>query len=279
MVITSSGEVLTNNHVIADETSITVQIAGTGPTYHAHVVGYDVTDDIALLQIEGASGLTTVPIGHSSNLTVGQAVVALGNALGRSGTPAVSTGSITALQQTITASDQGGANAETLSGLIQTDAQLQAGDSGGPLVDSSGNVIGIDTAAQVSGSRFDQQSSSVAFAIPIDKAMTIVKQIESGKSTSTVHVGQTRALLGVSTQDSPNGPQVTAVQSGSPAGSAGLVAGDVITSLGGVSTDSQATLRNTIVAHQPGDHVTIAWTDTAGQTHAATVTLTSGPPA
>jgi S1-C subfamily serine protease len=279
MVITSSGEVLTNNHVIADATSITVQIAGTGPTYKVHVVGYDLTDDIALLQIDGASNLTTVTIGTSSNIAVGERVVTLGNALGQSGTPAVTSGSITALDQTITASDQGGANAETLSGLIEINAQIQAGDSGGPLVDSSGKVIGIDTAAQVSNARFAQQSSTVAYAIPIDAAMTIVKQIESRTSSSTVHIGQTRALLGVSTQDTQSGAQVSTVESGSPAATAGIAAGDVIQSLDGTSIDSQATLRNAILRHQAGDMVRVSWIDAAGQTHTATVTLASGPPA
>src|SRR5438105_7161219 len=129
IVITSSGEVLTNNHVIADESAITVQVTTTGATYSAHVVGYDVTDDIALLQIDGGSNFRTVQLGNSANLSVGQAVTEIGNALGQGGTPAITSGSITTLNQTITASDGSGGNEETLGGTIQTDAQIQPRDS------------------------------------------------------------------------------------------------------------------------------------------------------
>jgi S1-C subfamily serine protease len=279
IVITSSGEVLTNNHVIADETSIRVQVTSTGATYSAHVLGYDVSDDIALLKIDGGSGFTTARLGSSANLAVGQSVSAIGNALGQGGVPAVTSGSITALNQTITASDGNAGNAETLNGMIETDAQIQPGDSGGPLVDASGKVIGIDTAAQVSRGRFDQQSSTNAYAIPINTAVSIARQIESGVSTANVHVGATRAFLGVGTQDTGSGAGVGTVQSGSPAASAGISVGDVITSLGGTAVDSSAALRNAILSHKPGDSVQMTWTDSAGQTHTATVTLASGPPA
>ncbi len=279
MVITSTGEVLTNNHVIDGETSVSVELPSTGRTYSAHVVGYDLPDDIALVQIDGGGTFNTVSIGNSSSVSVGDAVVALGNALGRNGAPAVTTGSVTALNQTITASDQTGQDVETVSGLIQVDAQIQPGDSGGPLVTSSGTVIGMDTAAQSAGGRSSQQTSTVAYAIPINNAMRVVRQIQSGQSTSAVHVGNTRALLGVETQDSQNGAQVVLVQGGSPAAGAGITVGSVITALNGTVVSTNLALRNAIVAHNPGSSVSVSWTDTAGNSHTATVTLASGPPA
>ena len=146
-VMTSSGEVLTNNHVIDGATSIKATDIGNGRTYTAKVVGYDQTDDIAVLQLQGASGLATVSFGDSSQVSVGQSVVALGNAEGKGGTPSVATRTVTALNQSITASDEGSGNSENLTGMIETNAPIQPGDSGGPLVDSAGQVVGIDTAA------------------------------------------------------------------------------------------------------------------------------------
>ncbi len=278
MVITSTGEVLTNNHVIDGETSIKVELPSTGHTYDAHVVGYDLTEDIALVQIDGGGSFHTVSIGNSSSVTVGQAVVALGNALGRNTVPAVTSGNVSALNQTITASDQSGVDVETVSGLIQVDAPIQPGDSGGPLVTTNGDVIGMDTAAESAGGRFTQQTSTIAYAIPINKAMQVVHQIESGHSTGTVHVGNTRALLGVQTQESNSGVQVVVVQGGSPASGAGISVGSVITALDGTVVSSNSGLRNAIMAHNPGSSVSVSWTDTAGNSHTATVTLASGPP-
>ena len=146
-VVTSSGEVLTNNHVIDGATSIKATDIGNGRTYTAKVVGYDKSDDVAVIQLQGASGLTTVSFGDSSQVTVGQSVVALGNAGGQGGTPSVATGTVTALNQSITASDEGSGSSENLTGMIETNANIQPGDSGGPLVNSAGQVIGIDTAA------------------------------------------------------------------------------------------------------------------------------------
>lgn len=282
MVITSSGEVLTNNHVIDGAQSITVQVAGTGPTYSAHVLGYDVSADIALLQVDGAPSLSTVNLGDSATVSVGDAVTAVGNALGRSGPPSVTSGSVTALDQQITASDQNGANAETLTGLIQTNAPIQPGDSGGPLVNTQNQVVGMDTAAAAGGGRFRirQSGSRVAYAIPIDAAMTIVHEIQAGGGgDSNVQTGN-RAFLGVGTQaGSGAGAQVTSVQSGSPAEGAGIGVGDVITTFDGSSVSSPDELRAAILKHHPGDHATVSWQDSSGGQHTATVTLSSGPPA
>jgi S1-C subfamily serine protease len=283
MVLTSSGQVLTNNHVIDGATNIQVQVDGNGPTYSATVVGYDVTDDVALLQLKNASGLKTITTADSSKVKVGQPVVASGNALGRSGPPTVTQGQVTAVNQTITAGDFG-SNGETLSGLIQIDAPIQPGDSGGPLIDASGHVIGMNTAASASRRRFS--ASNVAFAIPINAALDVVKQIRTGQSTTKVHVGP-RGILGVAVEDpqggfggsSQSGAVVSGVESGSPAESAGLTSGDVIVAVDGTSISSAADLSTQLGHNRPGDRVTVTWVDSAGNRHHATITLVAGPPA
>ncbi|MGH2634215.1 MAG: S1C family serine protease, partial [Tepidiformaceae bacterium] len=280
IVLTSNGEVLTNNHVINGATSISVTDVGNGKTYSATVVGYDVTADIAILQLKDASGLTTVTLGDSSKLEVGAAVVALGNAGGQGGTPSVSSGTVTALNQSITASDEADGTAEQLTGLVQTNAALQSGDSGGPLVDVNGNVVGIDTATSVSGSRSRRRTTTggEAYAVPINTAMTVAKQIEAGKGSTAVHIGTT-AFLGVQMQPSSDGSGavVAAVEPNTAASGAGLQAGDVITSFGGKSVDSATTLSTLTQAHNAGDKVQVGWTDSSGQSHTANVSLGTGP--
>src|SRR6478609_11427610 len=162
IVLTSNGEVLTNNHVIRGATSIKVTDVGNGRTYTAKVVGYDASKDVAVIQLQNASGLTIANLGDSSSVQNGDAVTALGNAGGKGGTPSVATGAVTALNQGITASDEGsGANSEQLTGLIETNADIQPGDSGGALVNSYGQVIGMNTAAS-SGTQFQSESGQSA---------------------------------------------------------------------------------------------------------------------
>ena len=188
MVIRADGLVLTNNHVIENATKITATVASTGKTYQAKVVGYDVTGDIALIQLQNTSGLHAVPIGDASKAKTGAPVVALGNAEGRSQIISA-TGHITGLNQSITASDQGGTvSSEMLHGMIETDANVVAGDSGGPLVNSAGQVIGMDTAGNSVGFRQQQQSVS-GFAIPINTALSVARQIVAGHASSTIVVG------------------------------------------------------------------------------------------
>ena len=186
MVINPDGLVLTNNHVIEDSTSITAQTAN-GHQYRARVVGYDVTGDIALIQLEGASGLQTVPVGNSASVKTGDSVVAMGNAEGQN-LIAPAAGQVTALNQTITAGDQGASIAtETLRGMIETNANIVSGDSGGPLADSAGQVIGMDTAGNDGG--FSVQQSSAGYAIPINTALAVARQIAQGQASSTVSIG------------------------------------------------------------------------------------------
>ncbi len=193
MVISADGEILTNNHVISGSTKLRATIVGTNRTYTATVVGYDATDDVAVIKLQNASGLKTIPLGDSSSVKMGNPVVAMGNADGQGGARPV-VGTITGVNQTITASDEGSATGkETLHGMLQTDARIVPGDSGGPLVNAQGQVIGMDTAAATG--TFGGQSD-VGFAIPINRALDIAHQIQSGKETGNIKIGLT-GFLGV----------------------------------------------------------------------------------
>jgi S1-C subfamily serine protease len=285
IVLTPSGEILTNNHVIAGATSVKVRDVGNGRTYSASVVGYSETKDIAVLQLKGASGLTTATLGNSSTARVGDKVVAIGNAGGQNGTPSTATGKVTALSQAITASDASAGASEQLTGLIETNAAIQPGDSGGPLVNRSGQVIGLDTAAS-SGSTFQVSTSTPtqAFTVPINEALSIARQIEAGTPSATVHIGAT-AFLGIEVSSggvapatpASTGAQIAGATQGSAVAAAGLTAGDTITSLAGQRITSATQIRTALTQHHPGDKVSISWTDQTGGTHTATVTLATGP--
>jgi S1-C subfamily serine protease len=298
MVVTSNGEVITNNHVISGATKISVYDIGNGRTYPAQVVGYDRNQDVAVIQLQGASGLSTVPVGNSSTLHVGSAVVTIGNAGGVGGTPSVAGGSVAALNRSITAGDSYEAgNTEHLKGVIKINGSLEPGDSGGPLV-SGGKVVGMDTAAS---SNFSFQSSSAGqgFAIPINQVLTISRQIAAGQSSSLIHIGAT-ALIGVYVSNTNKcvnqstgisgggsgaaGALVCGVVQGTPAASTSLASSgvssntyDTITGLAGRSVTSAASLLSLMDTHHPGDRVTVTWVDPSGNSHSATIALVSGP--
>ena len=273
--------ILTNNHVISGATSIKATDIANGQTYTATVVGYDRTHDVAVIKLQNATGLKTAKIGDSSKVSVGDAVVGIGNAGGVGGTPSTAQGQVTALDQAITAQDESNGTSEKLTGLIQTNANIQPGDSGGALINSSGQVIGMDTAAST-GFSFQTQGNQ-GFAIPINTAMSIAKQIRAGKASSTIHLGAT-AFLGVEVNTAPSaagtqGATISGTIPNGPAAGAGIGAGDVITSLGGSPVDSPNSLTNLIGRYHPGDRVSVQWTDPSGGTHTATVTLATGPAA
>ena len=207
--------------------------------------------------------------------------MAIGNAGGAGGTPSVASGSVTALNRSITATEQDGGNPENLNGLMEVNADIHAGDSGGPLVNAAGKVVGMDTAASV-GFSF-QTTGTEGFAIPVNSAMAIAKKIESGQASESVHIGPT-AFLGVQVSSSqfgssPSGAVIESVLPSAPAASAGMAAGDVITSLGGHAVGSAPALTTLMQRHHPGDRVKVDWTDAAGNRHSATVRLTTGPAA
>ena len=182
IVLSSSGEVLTNNHVISGATSISVTDVGNGQTYPATVVGYDRSHDIAVLQLQGASGLQTASIGNSSAVAVGDEIAAIGIAGGRGDTPSIAAGTVSALDQTISVRDDTTGSAQQLTGLIQVTAQLRPGYSGGPLVNTAGQVVGVNTAASTGS----ESSGGEGFAIPINEAIAISKQIDAGIASATV---------------------------------------------------------------------------------------------
>lgn len=278
MVLTSNGEILTNNHVIEGAGTVTVVDVGNGRTYTATVTGYDHMHDVAVLRLDHASGLKTVDLGDSSKVTTGEGVVALGNADGTGGTPTSAGGSVTAIDQSITAEDQASGASEALSGLIETNATIISGDSGGALVNSSGQVIGMITAGTEGfGS---QQTQIESFAIPINQAVGIADQIEAGRSSSTVHIGAT-PFLGVEAVSPTNGAagaEIAKVIPGGAADKAGLAEGDVITSLAGQPVTSPAGLTDALLSQSPTASVSVLYLDPSGRQHAATVHLASGPP-
>jgi S1-C subfamily serine protease len=314
MVINADGLVLTNNHVIEDSTSITATVVATGRTYPATVIGYDKTGDVALIQLRNASGLTTVPVGNSSSAKVGNAVVALGNAEGR-GAITAKPGQITALDQSITASDEGSSTAaETLTGMIQTNADIVPGDSGGPLASSAG-VIGMDTA----GNDPSDQQASAGFAIPINRALSIARQIAGGHASSVITIGYP-AFVGIFIgSGSSSSPQAQAQQQeqqngggtgstqqcytsnsdltvpsaiapvgsgtliigticGSPAASAGMTGGAVITAVNGQAIGSPDDLTGVLSRFHPGDVISVTWVSPSGQRTTSSLHLTAGPP-
>ncbi len=283
IVLTANGEVLTNNHVIEGATAISVTDVGTGKTYVARVVGYDRTHDIAVLQLDGASGLPVAKIGDSSKVAVGTPVVAIGNAGGVGGTPTAAGGSITALNRSITASNDLDGGSESLTGLISVSADVQAGDSGGPLVNAAGTVIGMDTAA---ASNFSFQSqASQGFSIPINTAISEAQAMVAGRGSSDIHIGAT-AFLGLLVSPAPlgfssspvAGVTVSSAVAGSPSARAGIGAGDTITAVDGVSVTTSTAMSAVLMRLHPGDNIMVKWSDPFGTSHSATVTLASGPP-
>ncbi|HVV12971.1 S1C family serine protease [Amycolatopsis sp.] len=292
MVLTSTGEVLTNNHVVEGATSISVTDIGNGKTYQASVVGYDRSEDVAVLQLQNASGLATITTGDSSKVATGDAIVGIGNAGGTGGTPSVAAGTVTALNQSITASDESSGSSEQLEGLIQVNANIQSGDSGGALADRNGQVIGMNTAASTGyqfGRRGGQSGTGgTGFAIPINQALTIAKQIAAGTGSDTVHIGSS-AFLGVSVADAQEagpdsgdtqgsgGALIQQTVSGGPADQAGLAAGDTLIGVNGKTVDSATGLTTVMDSLHPNDKVTLTWVDRTGQQQSASVTLAEGP--
>ena len=306
----AAGLILTNNHVIDGATSVTVTPVTSGRSYPARIVGYDHADDIALLQVRGVARLRAVTIGRSSQVQVGTPVLAIGNEAGQGGSPTVAPGVISNLDRTIVAADQNSGLSETLRGMMQTSADIRPGDSGGPLADAGGRVIGIDTAA-------GGDTVRSGYAIPIDQAMPIARQIVAGQRGTRIQIGLP-AFLGVllpdSTSTSPQrqarqelrqtgavsgsgractsgdttsapasiapagtGALVDGVLCGTPAAQAGLFAGDVIISVGGHAVTSPRALTALLGRCQPGSQVALAWVSPGGSLHTALVTLAAGP--
>jgi S1-C subfamily serine protease len=179
MILTPDGEVLTNNHVVAGATSLTVTLFGQDDPLPAHVIGTDPAQDLALVQIEDQHGLPTVQLGDSNAAQVGDDVVAIGNALALAGGPTVTEGIVSSVDRNLVAQSDFNGKTESLSGLLQTDAPINPGNSGGPLVDSQGEVIGMNTAVAES-SAGNAPAQNIGFAIAIDSIKPLLPLLRSG---------------------------------------------------------------------------------------------------
>lgn len=278
MVVSSNGYIVTNNHVVEGATNIQVSIAGRG-SYTASFVGASPSHDVAVIKVSGVQGLATVTFGDSSTLAVGDPVVAIGNSLGLGGAPTVSTGIVSALGRSITASDSTGSS-EHLTGMIQTDAPIEPGNSGGPLVDAAGHVIGMNTAAATANGA----STSLGFALPINRVVALASEIEHHRRAAGIVLGLP-AFLGIDGQNvdlfgqsSGNGVNVVDVVPGTPAARIGIQPGDVVLKFDGVATPTIEALSTQIHKLRPGDSASVTFESQFG-TRTVRFHLAAGPAA
>ncbi|MEU0264830.1 trypsin-like peptidase domain-containing protein [Nocardioides sp. NPDC006303] len=277
VVISSDGTILTNNHVVelaANGGTVTVDF-NDGTSASAEVLGTDPLTDTAVIKASGVSGLTPITIGKSSNLTVGQSVVAIGSPFGLDST--VTTGIVSALDRPVNVGvDQSGA--ATVYPAVQTDAAINPGNSGGALVDLNGNLVGINASIRstAGGDGQDAGSIGIGFAIPIDEIRPIVEQLEKGEQA-------THAQFGISVSDAPQaqngqtsvtGAQVQEVSEGSTAKKAGLEKGDIITKVDDHVITGSDSLVATVRSYRPDDKVEVSWSRD-GEQQTAKVTLDS----
>jgi S1-C subfamily serine protease len=273
MVLTPDGQVLTNAHVVSGADQIMVTLANQRVQQPADAVAVDTDDDIALIKIRGkVTGLPTVQLGSSGALRVGDEVLAIGNALDLPGGPTVTEGIVSALGRPLQ-----GDSGQSLDNLIQTDAAINPGNSGGPLVNSSGQVVGMNTAV-IQQAGVDATAQNLGFAIAVDTIKPILTQLRTGHAS--------RAFLGVSTEDlTPaiaqrfgiavtSGALVVDVSAGSAAADAGLQRGDVIVAFNGKPVTSAGDLVAGVRAATPGARVPIEWIRGTAH-HSAQVTLGS----
>ncbi|MCG5434435.1 S1C family serine protease [Mycobacterium sp. MYCO198283] len=277
IVLSSGGEVLTNNHVVEGATDVSAVENGTGRRFGVQVLGYDRSRDIALVRLIGADGLRPAAIGDSGAVAPGDPIVAIGNSDGVDGTVAAAPGTVDALNQTVTAFSELSGYARELTGLIEIDADLRPGDSGGPLVNAAGQVIGVNAAGNAN---FEVGRRGTGFAIPISQALGIANQIRAGVPSDTVHIGPT-PFLGIAGTglDDVNVPGVLVrdVLPDTPAAALGLRGGDVIVSFDNQPVDNPTTLATLIDRHVPGDRVTVGWIDPSGAARSGDVVLVAGP--
>jgi putative serine protease PepD len=287
IVISSDGEILTNNHVASvagNGGQISVSF-NDGTAKVAKVVGTDPVTDLAVIKAEGVSGLTPATIGSSSRIAVGEDVIAIGSPFGLEAT--VTSGIVSALNRPVSvgSTDQsqvpgapsGSSSQDTTYPAIQTDAAINPGNSGGPLVDLNGDVIGINSSIRTaSSSSLDSSSGGsigLGFAIPIDNVWPIVQQLRAGDTP-------THARMGVSVTDAASqgglltGAGVQAVTSGGAGAKAGLQKGDVITKVDDDLVSGSESLVATVRGHRPGDKVTLT-VSKGGKTRTVDVTLES----
>lgn len=273
IVLAPGDQVLTNFHVVQGADRITAAVGGR--SFAAQLVGYDRKRDIAVLQLLDAGGLPTAPLGDSSQLAVGAPVVALGNARGSDNPLTQEAGTVSAFGRTVSAEDELTGGTEEATGLIEFAAPVRAGDSGGPVVNAAGEVVGVTTAASLN---YRMGPAGKGFAIPINDALGVVGQIRSGSRSDTVHIGPP-VLLGIGVRSAArdtSGVLIQEVLRGGPAEQAGLLDGDVLTTLSGTPLNSATTLTSVLDQHYPGDVLDVTWIDRGGVGRSGKVTLTPG---
>jgi len=271
-IVRSDGIVVTNFHVVEGATTVTVLTSDDEPVeYDAYVIGGDVQDDLAILDIE-ATGLPTLPLGRSADLQLGQQVVALGYALGLAGGPSVTTGIVSSLTRQITVQDANClecVNGERIyNDVIQTDAAINRGNSGGPLVDLAGRVVGINTAGADS-------AENIGFAIQIDAAKAVIERAAADPSAPVAFMGVQFDIESPDTE----GALIAGVVAGGPADDAGVEAGDVVVVFDGQIVGSTEELRELIRSHSPGDRVEVGIVRPDGSEEVVTLVLDRNPTA
>ncbi|MBA3233299.1 MAG: trypsin-like peptidase domain-containing protein [Propionibacteriales bacterium] len=258
IILTSDGEILTNNHVVevaASGGTLAVSF-NDGSSARATIVGRDPLTDLAVIKAQDVDSLKAATIGDSDLLQVGEQVVALGSPYGLEST--VTTGIVSALNRPVSTQGEAAGDPATVFPAIQTDAAINPGNSGGPLITASGDVVGIDSAIKTEASTSGEQSGSIGlgFAIPINDAMPIVDQLRGGETP-------THALIGVKVADAtdslglPDGALVESVDANSAGDKGGLNVADVITRVDSLEVDDADSLVATIRTYRPGDTVTL----------------------
>ncbi|MCL2652657.1 MAG: S1C family serine protease [Propionibacteriaceae bacterium] len=269
LVLTSNGIVITNHHVVAGSTAVTVTDPANGKKYDADVLGYDSTRDVAVLQLVGASKLPTITVSTQPVIS-GESITAIGNAEG-GGQLVTVTGEVTQTAMTVTVTEQNSPGKSTLTNLVGTTAPLVPGDSGGAMFDNSSRVIAMNVAGSTNSHR------PAGYGIPIVTALKVANAVVTGQPNSTVTLGRTGGLGVVVSTQSNGALKVTQVVSGGPAAKAGMTGGSTITTIDGVEVSSSDQLSSILATHQPGDKVQAGWKDRNGRSHTATVTLGVAP--
>lgn len=249
VIVTSDGQIITNEHVVAGATTVKVLLNGEINPREAKVLASDAGNDLALLQLkDNITGLTAAIFADPGGLAVGDQVVAAGYALDLDGGPSITAGIISALNRTLTT--QNGA----LNSLIQTDAAISSGNSGGPLINLAGQVVGINTA--VARGDFSTAANNIGFAISVGEVLRVLDILRSVADGATREEGFLGVSLGMRT-DGGTGAVVTEVTPGSPAGDAGLKVGDVVLEVNNQPITGQGGLIAVIRDGAPGDEVDI----------------------
>jgi len=311
-----TGLILTNNHVIRDATSVTVTVPATGQTYQADIVGVDVAADVAVLQISPEAGLPAAPLGDSATVSAGTRVMSFGNQAGAGGSPTVAPGVITGTGRTIQADDGAAGFSETLHGMLATSAQIEPGDSGGPLADSAGAVIGVDTAAGMGGTdtgyaipidaamaaerQIAARERGEGISLGVDGFLGVIVGSGTAQSPAVQQAQERGAAPGAAasagsgrrclpTQEDvttpatiapvPVGALVVGVLCGTGAATAGIAAGDVITTADGHQVASSDALNTIVAGCRPGAVVPVSWVSTAGLARTALIRLGPAPAA